>query len=609
MKDKNKPWSWIPSLYFAEGLPYVLVMTVSVIMYKRLGVSNADITLYTGWLYLPWVIKPFWSPIVELFKTKRWWIWSMQLLIGAALGGVALTIPVPDFFRYTLAFFWLLAFSSATHDMAADGFYMLGLSENQQAYFVGIRSTFYRLAMIMGQGILIMFAGYMERSTGLEPLTFSVQTQVDSTAFELPMHATFSESEEELSFVLSHDHIMIGLNKLDSEVALEMKMQAKAWNLKHGFVTQESGTKRKQDSWWTSKVSDPLKAELKTFFGTDNLADVGKGKQGNIAAIGIRLNRAPTTEEEFILNVRHDSGNKDVSLIAGQRLNFNKENWQQWACILVQVDPKQKGIVEAHFKAYSGNIQLSWSFTCMLVAIFLILTSIYHRVVLPKPLSDVSNDKSKVVWRDVLDTFVSFFRKKHIGVAILFILLFRLGESQLVRLASPFLLDAREVGGLGLTTGEVGLLYGTIGIIFLTLGGVLGGWVVSRQGLKYWMLGMALAINLPNLAYVYLAWAQVDNWYLLVLGVALEQFGYGFGFTAYMLYLIYFCEGKHKTAHYAIGTGLMALGMMLPGMVSGWIQEVLGYEKFFVWVMLCTLPGFIIIRFLAIDKNFGRKET
>ena len=119
------PWFWVPTLYYAQGIPYVIVMTVSVFMYKRFGMSNADIALYTSWLYLPWVIKPFWSPFVDLFKTKRWWIVSMQLLLGGGFAAVALLIPVPFYLKATLAIFWLMAFSSATHDVAADGFYML----------------------------------------------------------------------------------------------------------------------------------------------------------------------------------------------------------------------------------------------------------------------------------------------------------------------------------------------------------------------------------------------------------------------------------------------------------------------------------------------------
>ncbi len=416
-------WAWIPSLYFAEGLPYVFVMTVSVIMYKRLDISNTDIALYTSWLYLPWVIKPIWSPIVDNLKTKRFWIISMQLLVGGALAGVAFTLPMSNFFQYSLAFLWLMAFSSATHDIAADGFYMLGLSKHDQAFFVGIRNTFYRFAMLAGQGPLVILAGQME-----------------------------------------------------------------------------------------------------------NIAE--------------------------------------------------KTSW-------------------------------AWSITFFIFAALFAAFFLWHLFILPYPTSDEKRGGKNIkeVMADFVDTFASFFKKEGIGVALIFILVFRLGEAQLVKLASPFLLDDPTQGGLGLTTSNIGFVYGTAGIIALTLGGILGGVAVARHGMKKWLWPMVLAMNLPNLVYVFLAFTQTQSLTVITASVVVEQFGYGFGFTAYMLYMIYLSEGKHKTAHYALCTGFMALGMMLPGMVSGWIQELIGYKYFFVWVMLCTIPGFIIINFLKIDPKFGTKEN
>lgn len=170
----RSPWYWVPSLYFAEGLPYVAVMILSLVMYKRMGISNTEMALYTSWLNLPWVIKPLWSPFVDLLRTKRWWIVTTQLLLGAGLAGIAFTIPTSHFFQTTLAVFWLVAFSSATHDIAADGFYMLGLTPHQQAFFVGIRSTFYRFATIAGQGLLIMLAGWLEEMTGRTSYAWSI---------------------------------------------------------------------------------------------------------------------------------------------------------------------------------------------------------------------------------------------------------------------------------------------------------------------------------------------------------------------------------------------------------------------------------------------------
>ena len=419
----QSPWSWIPTLYFAEGIPYVVAMTVAVIMYKRLGISNTDIALYTSWLYLPWVIKPFWSPFVDIIKTKRWWIVTMQLLIGAGLAGVAFLIPMPFFFQATLSVFWLIAFSSATHDIAADGFYMLALDSSEQSFFVGIRSTFYRLAMISGQGLLIILAGALEH--------------------------------------------------------------------------------------------------------------------------------------------------------------------------------------------YTGNLRLAWSITFFVLSGLFVLFFIYHRFALPRPDADSTKvgDNPKEIFREFGLTFASFFQKKGIGLAIAFMLLYRLGEAMLVKMASPFLLDARTVGGLGLSTEQVGLVYGTVGIIALTLGGITGGIAASRKGLKYWIWPMALSITLPHLAYVYLSWALPSSFILINIAVAIEQFGYGFGFTAYMLYMIYFADGEHKTAHYAICTGFMAMGMMLPGMIAGWLQELLGYNHFFIWVMLCAIPTLAIIPFLKIDKSYVKKEN
>lgn len=406
MESRKKAWSWIPSLYLAEGLPYVAVMTISVIMYKKLGISNTDIALYTSWLYLPWVIKPFWSPFVDLIKTKRWWIVTMQLLIGAGFAGVAFTLPINSFFAWSLTMFWLVAFSSATHDIAADGFYMLALDEQDQAFFVGIRSTFYRIATIAGQGLLVMLAGVLE-----------------------------------------------------------------------------------------------------------------------------------------------------------QRMSVN----------------------------------IAWSITFYIISALFIAFFLYHKFVLPRPSIDTASTNTTVrnIVQEFFATFASFFRKKHGLIAILFMLLYRLPEAQLVKLINPFLLDPVEQGGLGLSTSEVGFVYGTIGIIGLTIGGIIGGICASKGGLQRWLWPMALSLVLPNLVYVLLSFYQPQSITLVSLSVFIEQFGYGFGFTAYMLYLIHYSRGPQATAHYAICTAFMALGMMLPGMVAGWLQEQLGYVGFFSWVMLCCVATLI----------------
>jgi MFS transporter, PAT family, beta-lactamase induction signal transducer AmpG len=611
--SRRSAWAWVPSLYFAQGIPYVVVMTVSVIMYKRLGISNADIALYTSWLYLPWVIKPFWSPVVDLFKTKRWWIVIMQLLVGAGLAGVAFTIPVPDFFQYTLAFFWLLAFSSATHDIAADGFYMLGLKEHEQAYFVGIRSTFYRFAMITGQGLLIILAGFIETHTGLEPVRFTVRADPGIEEGYRPVSGnnnqgmrTVSDNERK-RFLLTDSELVISASAISAEKADSLLRWTEQWNIDNGFKEAERVIEQR-DSWFGRTVSGPLGNWLKQTLGIED--DKAEALQGNIRLIGVSVSSPPDQGDEIVLNTGFQRGDGSIRLVRGDRLVFDNSNWDRTAWIAIQLDPSLERTAEASFEGLSGNIPFAWSVTFFFLAGLFLLFLIYHRFFLPFPGTDKTtvSEKGDSMFSEFFRTFSAFFKKKNIGPALAFILLYRLGEAQIVKLASPFMLDPREIGGLGLTTGDVGLIYGTIGILALTLGGIAGGVVASRKGLRYWVFPMALAMNVPNVVYVFLSMYTPQSMWLISGGVALEQFGYGFGFTALMLFMIHFSEGSHKTAHYAFCTGFMALGMMLPGMISGWVQEIIGYVNFFVWVVLCTIPGFIIIFYLRIDPAFGVKK-
>ena len=436
MKNKS-PWAWVPSLYFAEGLPYVAVMTISIVLYKQLGLSNAEITFYTSWLYLPWVIKPLWSPFIDLLKTKRWWIISMQLLIGAAFGGVAFTIPTSFWLQGSLFFFWLMAFSSATHDIAADGFYMLGLDEHNQAWFVGIRSTFYRLATIFGQGILVMIAG-------------------------------------------------------------------------------------------------------------------------NLQVI------------------------------------------------------------------YRNNIRFSWSLLFYGVAGLFIALWLWHGYILPRPKEHrgeipvvdehqtiITDEKVASPIDSLISLVVSFFTKfpvKEVLIGLLFMLFYRMPEGLLAKVSALFLIDAGHNGGLGLSPQEYGLVQGTVGVVGLTLGGILGGMAAGKDGLKRWLWPMVCAITLPDAVYIYLSYALPSNLFIINACVFIEQFGYGFGFTAYMLYLIYYSRGEYKTSHYALCTALMALSMMIPGLFAGALQEAVGYRAFFIIVMVCCSITFLVSSFLKIDSHFGKKE-
>jgi PAT family beta-lactamase induction signal transducer AmpG len=420
MKTDNKPWFWIPLLNFASGLPYAVIISVSVIMYKNLGISNEDIGVYTSLLYLPWVIKPLWSPFIELHGTKRKWFLSMQLLISVAFLLVGFTIPASGFFIMTLAIFWVAAFASASNDIASDGFYLLVLPEDKQSFFLGIRSTFYRLSLLAGNGLIVLFAGYLEH-----------------------------------------------------------------------------------------KYSDNTKA---------------------------------------------------------------------------------------------------WSYTMIAVGLLMTFITLYNFIFTPKnEINAVAHNKEAHQNQNFATVFISFFKKKRIGLILAFILVFRLGESQLLKMLSPFLLDAKELGGMGLDTEAVGIIYGTFGVGALTLGGILGGIAISRQGLTKWMLPMFLTMHLPIIGFILLAFFHPTSIYYIYAVVILEQFGYGFGFTAFMMYLIHVAEGESKTSHYAIATGFMALGMMLPGMLSGYIQKYLGYDNFFIWVLLATIPGLILSRFLEFPKDFGKK--
>lgn len=432
---RRSPWLWIPTLYIAEGLPYFAVNVLTVLMYTNMGVGVAEMAFFTGWLYLPWVIKPFWSPFVDLFKTKRLWTLAMQLLIGISMALVALLLPGESFFKGTLAVFWLMAFFSATHDIAADGYYMLELDAHQQAAYVGVRSTFYRIASVLGQGGLVMLAGWLEE----------------------------------------------------------------------------------------------------------------------------HCDRIPT----------------------------------------------------------------AWSIVFWLQSVFFLAIFLYHIFAMPKAAADkpTAGVTPKTILRDFAMTFVTFFRKPHIWSALAFMLLYRLPEAMCIKLVQPFLKAPRVDGGLGLSTAEIGFVNGTVGVVALLAGGILGGIAISVGGLKKWLWPMALSLTMPCMFYCGLAMFQPESFTLICTAIGLEQFGYGFGFTAFMLYLIYFSRGESQTSHYAFCTAFMALGMMLPGMAAGWLHDTFaqfhifgadgpqGYVNFFWWVMICCMATFAVCLGVKIDPQFGRKSA
>ena len=437
MKARS-PWLWVPTLYFAEGLPYFIVNTISVVILKDLGMDNARLALLTSLIGLPWLIKPLWSPFVDIFKSKRWWIVTMQLLMAVAVGVLAATLPASSTFTWMLILFVITGFASASHDIAADGYYMLALDEGRQSAFVGIRNTFYRIAMVFGQGVLVVLAGVLEKRTGA--------------------------------------------------------------------VTQ------------------------------------------------------------------------------------------------------------------------AWSWTLLATAAILALVTAYHAFALPRPAADVSAGK-KTAGEVIYEFFVafgSFFLKRGvghflwfrlpfrlrpgIGLLVCFLLLYRLPEALSVKLLYPFFSDAAPAGGLGLDKEAFGLVYGTAGVIALLAGGILGGWDISRRGLRRCLLPMALSLALPCAVYLFLAITQPASVWTVGACVVFDQFGYGYGFTAYTVYMMYYAAGPLKTSHYAICTGFMALSMLLPGAVAGYLQEALGYVGFFVLVMVCCLATVAVTLFARrrVPADYGR---
>ena len=605
----RSPWAWIPTLYLAEGLPYVAVNIVSVIMYKRMGISNTDIALYTSLLYLPWVIKPVWSPLVDILKTKRWWIVITQLVLAMGFASIALTIPASFFFRITLAFFWLLAFGSATHDIAADGFYMLGLNSNQQARYVGIRSTFYRIATITGQGLLVILAGFLESSSGREPVSIFIEAspQYPKTELQVPRVSDVPSNGNKLYFMTGKDTLQISTQTLDRQSLAVLLDSIKASNLSNRFFTIDD-KKVKAKGWWAEEVSEPLGVWIREKFGKER--DTFIEVTGSIAVVPVRISGKPKPGEEVVLNTVLKKGDKSISLIQGEHLVFSESNWDKPAYMVFQADSKLTGYTSATYEGLSGNIPMAWAVTFFVLAGLFLVFSFWHRLMLPKPETDKPHDNMNTsdVLKEFGATFASFFRKPQVGAALFFMLTFRFAEAQLLKLINPFLLDSIDKGGLGLTTGEVGLVYGTVGITGLTLGGIIGGIVAAWGGLKKWLWPMTLSMLLTAVTFLYLSFTQTDNMLIINICVFVEQFGYGFGFTAYMLYLIYFSEGNYKTAHYAICTGFMALGMMLPGMLAGWLQEQLGYNHFFIWVMMCSIVPLIAVALLKVDPEFGKKK-
>lgn len=466
-EKKASPWYYVPSLYFAEGVPYILINAVSVVIYKRLGIPNDDIAFWTSWLYLPWVIKMFWSPAVDLYSTKRRWVYSMNLLMGAALLAAALSLGAPQFLFPSLCFFFIGAFVSATQDIAIDGFYMLSLNSSQQAFFTGIRVAFYRLAMIFGTGAVVWAGGFFEEKLPLQLAWTMVLALCGGILMLLGVYHKFALPKVEESGPSSTRELAENVGKPLLKMLVGLGV-----------------------AWWLS---------------------------GRIAPF--------------------------IGLTHG------------WALTILC------GLLAAGAYLYYAN----------------------------KEKAGVTGGEEQFI-----DVFRSYFNRPGIWAMVSFILLYRFGEAMILKIAPLFALDAVEKGGLGITPQQYGIIYGTFGIVAMIAGGILGGWIVSRFGFRKSVWPLTVALILPNAFYIYIAMHAPALW-LIYAVVIVEQFGIGMGYTAYTIYLMFTARGKCKTSHFAISTGIMALGMMIPGMISGKMQMAMGYPMFFTVAFLLTIPGMLTL--------------
>jgi PAT family beta-lactamase induction signal transducer AmpG len=537
---------------------------------------------------------------------------------------VAFSVRGGDFFRWSLFLFWIMAFASATHDIAADGFYMLSMSKHEQAWWVGLRSTFYRTAMIVGSGLLVVLAGVLETRNGLPPVEIPVTAKAgpisQAVTRQDPAEVIFAESPGQPRVLTQPAALEISLDQSSATEAAAIIEQAKSWNVRHGFALDDQPAAKppepRYDSWYARRVSGPLRHFLTSHFPKPARTQAA-ATAGNCGVVFLALSQSPPAGGAVTVNFgRRLSGleylglgksDQGFRLMAGERLSFNATNWNQPAMAVIQLDTKLQTDRTVVFQTSSGNIPLAWSLTLFLVAGLFLAFSCWHSVMLPRPPNDGPVVTHHSLAGEFFATLGSFFQKPGIFLALAFILLYRFDEAQLSKVISPFLLDSRSSGGLGLATSQVGLAYGTFGVLALTCGGLLGGFLAARHGLKRMLPIMVASMYLPKLTFLILAWTQPENFLVTCGAVAVEQFGYGFGFTAFMLYLLYFADGPHKTAHYAICTGFMSLGMMIPGLWSGWLADLVGYRHFFAWVVCSTLPGLVIALQLRIDPQFGKR--
>ncbi len=588
MKNANagkskSPWCWVPSLYFAEGVPYMIVTTVSILIFKQLNMDVKTIAFFTSFLMFPWAVKPLWAPIVDMLGSKKQWVVACQIVMAGCFALCAFAMPFTFAAQILLAVFMLLAFISATHDIAADGFYMVGLQANQQAFFTGVRGTAYRIAMITAQGGVVLLAGLVQQFTGVAPVEFSLKAAPNSVQIS---------SYQPLAVEADGIKVVAADNMVVSAGVLEAAGKAERAKKVSEFKTLVNQYNAEPSAELLSKLDAP----------------------DGIAMLQIYFEAELEKDKSRQLSVSGEKG--DLALLNGDYLNFTAENQHLPQVVMVEAGNNTAAVSEVNFKVHSGNFRLAWLSSLLVVAVLYALLGVYHLFFMPKVEKNAAAKTGETVnfYREFGEAFASFFRKKGIVPALIFILLYRFAESQLLKVGTTFMIDSPQAGGLALSNSAYGTIYGVLGVLSLLIGGLAGGWVLSRHGLRFWMLPMAVALNIPDAVYVALAYFKPESLYPVMGGVVLEQFGYGFGFAMYMLFMVYFAEdsGKFKTSHFAIMTGLQAVGLMIPGMFSGNVYELLdkNYYYFFWWVMLATVVSFGVTIFAMrlVPASFGRKE-
>lgn len=584
-KEKNfSGWLWIPTLYVSEALAFIIITSVSVIMYQKLEVTNSEIIYYTSLLYLPWLIKPFWSPLIDAIGTKRSWILFSQFLLSISFAVIAFLIQLPDFFQFTIIAFWIVSFIAATFDIAVDGFYLVALKESQQSFFIGLRNSFFKLALISTATLIILFSNQIEKIFSVAPAEFKIVANPDKF-FEATIKVDSLQIKEQkgpLRLISSTSYLEISTKPKTKDQVIFYKNFARNMNIMNGFVNQS--------------VLEP---------DTSRLNDL----VGNIGLIKFHLSKKPSDNDEFLINLKFIDGDNKFNIIEGNSFKFTSLNWNKPAFAVIQVDSNLTQKSVAVFSAGVEKFSLGWSIIFGAIAIIFFILFFYHKFILPEPKKDESlvNKKNTSVGKEFFRSFARYFEKKKIILIILFFILYLFGHSHISKVITQYLADDKLIGGLSFQNNVIKIIKGFSTIAF-SIGSFLAGYLIYKKGLKSLMMTFTVMMNISLIIYIILSWLQSENFWLVSSLISVENFCYGFGFSLIIMYMLNVSEGDYPASHFAISFGFMSLGILLSEMSSLIIKDALGYKYFFIWVMIATIPSFILVKLIPIEYNFGKKK-